>query len=130
MFSSFFDFRFPPTGLQTTIRLICLSQGIKLVCTLYQHEPELVAVSDVKDPQSRSLLDEVGVFFTNSLEFLCYTDLNVANLLWGESLKLNMRGDRMTGKKIDRDDVATTLGISNESLDAGLLYYGTVAVEL
>ncbi|OQV21087.1 hypothetical protein BV898_04851 [Hypsibius exemplaris] len=116
---------FPPTGLQTTLRLICLSLGIKLACTLYEHEPELVAVPDVTKPESKSLMDEVGVFFTNSLEFLCYTDLNVANMLWGESLKLNMRGDRMTGKTIDRDEVAGTLGIAKESLDAGLLYYGT-----
>ena len=78
-----------------------------------------MAVPVVKDPQSRSLMDEVGVFFTKSLEFLCYTDLNEANLVWGESLKLNMRGDRMTGKKMDRDNVAVTLGIFNESLNAG-----------
>jgi hypothetical protein len=106
------------------MRLICLSLGIKMTCTLYEHEPELVAVPNARHAQSKSLMDEAGVFFTNSLEFLCYTDLNVNNLLWGESLKLNMRGDKMTGKKIDRDDVAGTLGIANESLDAGLLYYG------
>ncbi|GAV04384.1 hypothetical protein RvY_14668-2 [Ramazzottius varieornatus] len=118
------DMWFAPTALQTSLRLICLSMGIKLECTLFEHEPEIIAVRDLKDPSSKSIMDEAGAFFTNSLEYMCYSDVT-QTLYWGETLKLNMRGDRMTGKAIEASEVSKSLGVIRDSLDAGLLYYGT-----
>ncbi|XP_055339483.1 uncharacterized protein LOC129589034 [Paramacrobiotus metropolitanus] len=125
-----FKLWFPPTCLQTGLRLICLSQQIEVVCTLYEHEPELVMnqppITTPTSVRRQSWLDKAGAFFTNSLEYFCYSDGDFqAKAFWGESLKLNMRGDRMTGKRIIKTEVAKELGIREQSLDAGLLYYGT-----